>query len=142
MMNNTDNRENLVRLIRYFRLGKRRHHITVHSNGRCLIRASAVKRFRLGSFVSVSVTISQEDALLVFFTDDSGNSRLVHPVRSNGTVCKCLYFYSRQISSRAASSQGNRFRFVRSGSLCRDGSLLIRLSLSPVRDFQSILFNK
>lgn len=127
-------RECIARLLRYLRMGKPRHHVTVHSNGRCLLRAPAVKRFRLSSFVSVSVTMRETEALLVFYADNSGSSRLIHPVRSNGTVCSCLYFYSRKIATCAASSGTSRFRLAAKGERDNKGSFRILLKLEEVKD--------
>lgn len=134
--------ESLIRLMRYLRIGKPRHHITVHSNGRCFLRASAVKRLRLSSFVSLSVTMGEADALLVFYPDGSGSCMLIHPVRSNGTVCSSFYFYSRKIAVRAASMRVNRFRIAGQGEWGERGSYRLRVKLEEVKDLYCIMNNK
>lgn len=136
------NRESLLRILRYMRVGKRQHHVTVHHNGRCLVRASVLRRMGVSSdYTSVFVAVDDEGADIVFCrTSVSGTSRLVHPVRPTGTVCACAYFYSKRIS-RAASSGSMRLRFLGRGERKPDGTIRVRLSFSPVRDAHSLLYN-
>lgn len=137
-----ENRESLLRILRYMRVGKRQHHVTVHHNGRCLVRASVLRRMGVSAdYTSVLVAVDDEGADIVFCrTSVSGTSRLVHPVRPTGTVCACAYFYSKRIS-RAASSGSMRLRFLGRGERKPDGTIRVRLSFSPVRDAYSLLYN-
>lgn len=136
------NRESLLRILRYMRVGKRQHHVTVHHNGRCLVRAAVLRRMGVTpDYVSVLVSVDDTGADIVFCrTSVSGSSRLVHPVRPTGTVCACAYFYCKRIS-RLASSGNMRLRFIGRGEHKPDGTIRIRLSFSPVRDAHSLLYN-
>lgn len=136
------NRESLMRILRYMRVGKRQHHVTVHHNGRCLVRAAVLRRMGVTpDYVSVLVSVDDTGADIVFCTDvQSGACRLVHPVRPTGTVCACAYFYCKRIS-RVASSGKMRLRFLGRGEHKPDGTIRVRLSFSPVRDAHSLLYN-
>lgn len=130
----------LAELIRYMRLNPRQHHVTVHPNGRCLIRAAAIRRFGLpvkDKRMKIRVCMVPHGAELVF-THAEGN-RLVHPRLSQGSRCACIYFYSRSMAAMAASTGQKRFRFAGKGEWKPDGSFRIFLSSAPVRDFHAML---
>lgn len=138
----TQNRESLIRILRYMRVGKRQHHVTVHHNGRCLVRAAVLRRMGVSpDYVSVLVSVDDTGADIVFCRAvQQGACRLVHPVRPTGTVCACAYFYCKRIS-RVASSGKMRLRFLGRGEHKPDGTIRVRLSFSPVRDAHSLLYN-
>lgn len=124
----------LKRLARYMGISSRQHHVTVHSNGRCLLLRRTVRYFRLSGFSRVTVSMEGDSALLHFHNHEGGN-RIVFPCVSGRSGC--LYFYSRHISRRLKASTV-RLRFIE----CRfqpDGTCFIRLALTPVRDLYAII---
>lgn len=127
--------DTLRRLARYLHIPLRAHHVTVHANGRCFILGKAVKRFRIPSGQPcVRVQLSGGQATLVFGPD--GNA-LRHP-STKGKQYPGLYFYSRRLSRVAGPG---RFRFAAPATACPDGTGLIRLTLTPVRDLYQLTIN-
>ncbi len=132
-----NNKKTLDELAKYLRIGRKQHQVTVHPNGRCLIRAKAVKRFRLDRFTKVCVIFNDKGAELLF-NNMSGNA-VVHPL-IGGVCCQCVYFFSRPIAHRAASTGGNRFRFILLDN--KPDELLLQLTFTPVMDFFRLINNK
>lgn len=134
---NTD--KTLVMLSRYLGVKKRLHHLTVHKNGRCLIRASVIRRLHLEPFVSVSAEVHEDTAYITLYRDGRGTMKIVNPVTRSGIRSSCAYFYCKRIARKASAG---RLRFIGKGQPQPDGSFRIRLSLYPVRDLQYMLTKK
>lgn len=127
--------EILKKLTGYLRMPSRRHHVTVHSNGRCLIRRSALRHFHIPTDGKVSIALSEDGATLTF--NPVRGNKLQRP-KLNGKPCSCIYFYSRHMARRALRAGQHRFRFTGPAERLPDGSCRITLSFAPVREWSTL----
>lgn len=136
----TFDHELLQRFCRYMHIKKCQHHVTIHNNGRCIIRECALNFFNIPDTGRVYVNIKEDYADLLFSQRLNKGSALVHPL-FHGKRCACVYFYSRKISKKIASLKNKRFRFEGKGEWIDNDTYCIRLVFNPVYDIYELISN-